>query len=731
MPLNETTENRKQLYTLMQLINEATHTTIFTEEKLPQTSEEERKHLHRLTETASKLTSNTDEPADTRLQSIFSKLVVKDVETAPQYHKPRPLQLDETIFPDKVSLLKGSDITKAIVSFKDEVNGLKPRENFTDATYADTLFSIMEKYLWSIPISKADPCVSMFIHIKTAYAIANCLLNSPEDQLTEKTSDEPSMLLISGDLSGVQQFIYSITSKGAAKGLRGRSLYLQLLSEAITHYILDQLQLPKANIIFCGGAMFYILAPANIEEKLKYIRKNVTEKLLRHHDAELYLTLEYTSLKTLDLEKGLFGEKWKELGEQLAEAKKRKFGDSWDNAYATLFEFNREKEHKTCSSCGRQVEKVTADSDNPDLEKCDFCLSVENLAKEFSEAETIWEIHIEGKPNLAKEDHWRHILGEFGVVYVFKDHLKYINHPEVKHIHICTLNDTTLPEDENPEYPVSLGFRFLANTKLWEFKELAKDSPGEKWAVLRMDVDHLGMILGTGLGKDKTVSLVSTLSYMISLYFNGWLRKIVKEFEENCYSIYSGGDDLFLVTSWNKAPEIAVRINEDFRKFTCHHPEITISAGISIALGTKYPIHRAAETAKEALEDGAKEIGGRNSIQFLGEPVKWSDFNNRIVKLKTEISKLLESENQSGLSNAFVQKLYELSKISDGIKNRYGVNQMKYDGRRNRWRWLLDYQFSRVNLKGREVELDRLERSIRSNIEYLGVCTRWVKLESR
>ncbi|MBM4425645.1 MAG: hypothetical protein FJ031_00255 [Chloroflexi bacterium] len=45
-------------------------------------------------------------------------------------------------------------------------------------------------------------------------------------------------LLIGDDISGIQKFIYTITSKKAAQTLRGRSFYLQLLTEVVMGFVL-------------------------------------------------------------------------------------------------------------------------------------------------------------------------------------------------------------------------------------------------------------------------------------------------------------------------------------------------------------------------------------------------------------------------------------------------------------------------------------------------------------
>jgi CRISPR-associated protein Csm1 len=74
--------------------------------------------------------------------------------------------------------------------------------------------------------------------------------------------EEPVALLIGGDLSGIQRFLYAISSEGAAKSLRGRSAYLALLADAAVEFLLRELDLPPTQVVYRSGGHFYLLAPS-------------------------------------------------------------------------------------------------------------------------------------------------------------------------------------------------------------------------------------------------------------------------------------------------------------------------------------------------------------------------------------------------------------------------------------------------------------------------------------
>ena len=94
-------------------------------------------------------------------------------------------------------------------------------------------------------------------------------------------------LLIGGDISGIQRFIYTITSKGALKSLKGRSFFLELLNEHIVSELIDALKLTRSNIIFSGGGHFHILShnTTAVTETIKEVKERMDRS--EEHTSEL------------------------------------------------------------------------------------------------------------------------------------------------------------------------------------------------------------------------------------------------------------------------------------------------------------------------------------------------------------------------------------------------------------------------------------------------------------
>src|SRR5690606_23450023 len=118
-----------------------------------------------------------------------------------------------------------------------------------------------------------------------------------------------------------------ITAKGAAKGLRGRSLYLQLLTEAIARWILREMGLPITNLVYVGGGHFYMLVPPSEQARLSSVQRDLDELMLRHHDGALYVALGSVPLHAQDFQAATFSAKWREVGQAVGEAKRRRFAE--------------------------------------------------------------------------------------------------------------------------------------------------------------------------------------------------------------------------------------------------------------------------------------------------------------------------------------------------------------------------------------------------------------------
>lgn len=130
--------------------------------------------------------------------------------------------------------------------------------------YVNSLLGALEGNLSYVPSSTAKgelADISLYDHLKLTAAVAACIFAYLQEQGIEDYREklfregqnfygESAFLLFSMDVSGIQDFIYTIASKNALKTLRARSFYLEIMMEHITDGLLDELRLSRANLIY-------------------------------------------------------------------------------------------------------------------------------------------------------------------------------------------------------------------------------------------------------------------------------------------------------------------------------------------------------------------------------------------------------------------------------------------------------------------------------------------------
>lgn len=427
-------------------------------------------------------------------------------------------------------------------------------------------------------------------------------------------------LLVSGDISGIQDFIYSVTTEHALKGLRGRSYYIQLISEMIAKKILDCFNLTYCNLLFCGGGHFLILLPNLVDsiEKLNGVYREINKVLYELHNGKLAAIIVYTPISYLDFLGENFSVVLEKHSRRVAIEKKRKFHNIIDTDFLEVFETGGE--FKGCEICGEEIDKK--------LNKCQLCESYEQLSDMVKKAKYLQIV--KSKAQRIVKNNWQ----------AFFKYLGYdINFTEQKPTggYVFKINDVDFIRED------ICGYKFEPfYTPEGTLEDIAKKSEGfEKYGALRMDVDNLSRIFIDGL-KNKTISRISMLSYMLQLFFSVQIRNIVEknEFKDKSLIVYSGGDDLFILGCWSILPRLAQIIYEHFKKFTCEHPDINLSGGIFIAPSSKFPVYYAAIQAGKA-EDLAKQCEGKNRITFIDVPIEWSKLKE-VEKVKDLIVELLK-----------------------------------------------------------------------------------------
>ncbi len=608
------------------------------------------------------------------------------------------------------------------------------------------LFYVLEKYLSFIPaqspieingkeiLYRSD--ISLFDHLRVTAAIALCLYDDfKEGQITENeifsykegknhpenTLDKKSIaLLVQVDFSGIQSFIFDIKSKGAAKSLKGRSFYLQLLSDVIARYILDELELPISSLLYNGGGNFYILAPKSKEVKLQELRKKITRVLYDCHRTNIYAALGWVEVKGKDFED--FSGKWQEVSEATSKMKSRRYSEI---GYERVFEPFE-------ASQGDDTEGFEGFTNK--LKEARFVTISKPVPAGSKQGQ-----YPNSQSGNGHESLWQKTFRQFGYeVSLGKKGEKTDSHSGL------LLNDTDFLPDHS-------GFKFsVVNLpENSEFDSITNLSNGDKkLAYLKMDVDNLGKIFKEGLEKnDRTISRIASLSRMLRLFFEGYLNKLIRKYADKIYPVYSGGDDTFLIGAWDAVFDLAEEINRDFKKFVAQNPKITASAGLNV-FHPHFPVIRASNIAEEALDKGksyrneGESEPSKNKVAIMGQVFNWKEFEY----IKDFQGRLVELIENGGESRALLSKVYQstigFNKLVEGSNKTGRLNVQKV--------WRFNYYLRNMKTENKEAKenliktyssiiLDNLmyydkdgnKKERISNPMLIPVATRWAELKTK
>ncbi len=158
-------------------------------------------------------------------------------------------------------------------------------------------------------------------------------------------------LFIGGDLSGIQKFLYNISSKKAAVSLKGRSYYLQQYMENVCSKIegaVNQAGAKSTEVIYDSGGKFYLLTDNGeaIRKAIDKCAKLVQEDLWQEHQGQLGISISYVpftenvngSVNTGDEKDLKCGYLWKVVNADFHKQKNQKFKDVLLGSYDSFFE---------------------------------------------------------------------------------------------------------------------------------------------------------------------------------------------------------------------------------------------------------------------------------------------------------------------------------------------------------------------------------------------------------
>lgn len=505
------------------------------------------------------------------------------------------------------------------------------------------LLRVLEKTVALVPSETAvsedrKPDISLYDHLRTTAMIAVAILEamlerhpgflqeaSPYALIEKKLSiaDEAPFILLKGDIRGIQRYIYDIAGKGALRSLRARSFQVELLQNQLALQLLEDLCLPVTQVLYIGGGHFVLFLPLTkrILDRVEESRLRLN-RVLREQDPRLSINLAWAPVTWDNLKNARMDLPFALLQEKLELEKARPCrGD-----LAHFLGVSPKEGHTSCPICGNRVEtlfplrgKATEDPD--EQQACAQCRDLYRAGSRLSEARYICSC----------SDSERFDFSILGEKFTFRSSSEEI--PQgAKRIFTLRNPHERLRDEDGRFFPMPwAGYSFED-----EIETLLEEGcvGAKRLAVLRMDVDNLGLVFVKGLlKKDQedsdqklySLSRLSSLSRGMNHFFKVVIPllaerppQVQREFPRLLLSwpqggdqrrrlvlVYSGGDDLFAIGAWNEVAEFALDVFKAFASYTGENPRLSLSGGLTLHSETT-PIYHSAALAARA-EEAAKK----------------------------------------------------------------------------------------------------------------------------
>ncbi len=560
-------------------------------------------------------------------------------------------------------------------------------------------------------------------------------------------------LLVSADFFGIQDFIFSEggeSAKGRAKTLRGRSFMVSLFSELAAYDFCKELGLPHTSVLLNAAGKFTLICHNTTEamDAVSAAEKRINDWLVSKFYGANTFGISLVEASPDDFVGGNFDRLWRSLGDKVNRRKYSRLDLKQYGGVVSdyLNSFDKTLIPSLCPFCGKRPSVIEAmPKEGAIHDSCAICRDNVFIGRHIVKKEkypsdegygrvriavTTLDTDLTGRlmepvfgrynvgftTGLMKEAarngsllrYWRLERGdggkETGAVIATKEIGGYVPVYTEADQYDDRIIDGRKTDGKKEEMidQMDLGvpktFHHIAACAKLPYENEAQRYRGiEAIGVLKADVDNLGLIFLAGTDpKLMSLSRLATMSRQMNAFFTLYIPHCLETTAEfsNIYTVFAGGDDLFLIGPWNSIADFAVYMNRRFQEYVCGNQEITISAGIGLHKPGE-PLGVIAESAEEALE-ASKNNRDKSSLTIFGVTVKWDEAD----KLEN-IRKKIEAWRRDGLSTGMLYRLGMFQEMEGKKKAVESAGVTLADVQNAMWEPLFRYTLAR-NIKSSE-----------------------------
>lgn len=519
--------------------------------------------------------------------------------------------------------------------------------------------------------------ISLYDHTKTTVAIAIALYKWGFASLWNKISTQSvcqgEVSIIAGDFNGIQKYLFESCKSQSwlAKRLRMRSFTVQILNEAIIEFLLEKIWLSRASVLINAGGKFVILSNYLDWETFATLQENIGNFFIENYGCSLKISLLHEIVKIGDIFDISGDEKntssfFENLFQKLSLVKYHPYTEK---QLHKLFEVSNIEWKKLCVACEHHY--LSKDSEETSCQNCNAELD----GGGYLTTQNCVYMQYQQWGNFYFDLFWENPPSENCIQIAFNTWDK-----EVGSIPILNKSiNTYIPKK--------------ANNSAKSFSELI-DNPRSYLCMVKWDVDSMSILLKHGFNNNQesdkgtsiySVSRIVQFSRMLELFFWKHMQDFLAKEFENCYTIFSWGDDFAFIIPAKQRIHFISRLYEEFENFVAHNNKIHFSVGLSL-FKDKTPlweINRYTETLlKESKNKNKNQIGSQRPYNLeqrsicLYDPDYILDYKTSPRSIEQDLT-IKRSQNQEISSGLLYSRYLELLKMKE-LLSEGEINRSQY-----------------------------------------------------
>jgi len=566
-------------------------------------------------------------------------------------------------------------------SFSNRLDKLQHRSTNVElwASHFDSLLQTCTALIPAARVGDVVHDVSLYDHCRTTAAFASALYgyhlqNNSLDKKSIQKNNEEKFLLVTGDFYGIQDFIFSAggeMKKFRSKILRGRSFAVSVMAELAADMLCRELDLTFFSVVFTAAGKFTLIAPNTEQnrEKIKGVDTAINDWLYDISYGQASLGIAITRCRPSQFRCDQYEKLHDAHMKDIQDRKLNKVRLEKYSGVITDYFDSFDSDLGLCPLCGKRPATLQASHDHAIAGQnsgnaCSVCRDHIMLGTWVVKSDRL-AVYLSGEPATSKKELLVPLFNRYQLKFMGETTLE----EDLSQLKVWQVNanrdgslfsDVTMrplngyvplycKEDETDDCLLeekrseenSLGTMDqinLGDPKTFShiaLKSKMKNSAGkctagtEALGVLKADVDNLGLLMSCGLPEKRfTISRIATLSRQLDAFFSVYLPYLLAGSDDfkDVYTVFAGGDDLFLIGPWNKMAYLAKYLRERFAEYVCANKQISFSAGITVHKA-HVPVDKLARSAEEAL-DQSKDAPEKDSVTMFGQTVNWATFNS-------------------------------------------------------------------------------------------------------